>query len=129
MLAKFDTSYLPKTKHAQCTFIFCSLTLLEFNLQSVHHDCNSEFTWISKLNGCSSYDQYYDNLTKIHFSADLQNRDTRRVPTEVESGLGILKSNRDSGFSSRIGTILPNLGQLDAQLCRGFREVRGNLLP
>ena len=47
---------------------------------------------------CSeSYDKYYDNLTKIHFSArwlvraDLQTQDTHRVPTEVESRLGILK--------------------------------------
>ena len=46
---------------------------------------------------CSSYDKYYDNLTKLYFSArslvraDLQNRDTRRVPTEVEPGFGILK--------------------------------------
>ena len=45
---------------------------------------------------CSSYDKYYDNLTKVCFSAcwlvraDLQNRDTC-VPTEVESGFGILK--------------------------------------
>ena len=48
---------------------------------------------------CSSYDKYYDNL-KIYICwlviADLQNRDTRRVPNEVESGLGILKKNRDN---------------------------------
>ena len=29
-------------------------------------------------------------------TADLQNRDIRRVATEVESGFGILKKNRDS---------------------------------
>ena len=45
----------------------------------------------------ASYDKYYDNLTKIYFSArwlvraDLQTRDTRRVPIEIESGLGTLK--------------------------------------
>ena len=41
--------------------------------------------------------RYDDNLIKIYFSAgwlvraDLQNRDTRHVPTEVKSGSGILK--------------------------------------
>ena len=67
--------------------LLSSVHLRSASLQSVHHDCNLEFTWISLL----SYDQYYDNLTKIYFSADLQNRDTRPVLTEVESGLGILK--------------------------------------
>ena len=43
-----------------------------------------------------SYDKYYDNSNKIYFSARwlmravIQNRDTC-VPTEVESGFGILK--------------------------------------
>ena len=43
-----------------------------------------------------SYDKYYDNFTKIYFPARwfvravIQNRDTC-VPTEVESGFGILK--------------------------------------
>ena len=41
-------------------------------------------------------DKYYDNFTKIYFYARwlmrtvIQNRDTR-VPTEDESGFGILK--------------------------------------
>ena len=41
--------------------------------------------------------KYYDNLTKLYFSArllvraDFQNRDTRRVPNKVEPGFGILK--------------------------------------
>ena len=43
-----------------------------------------------------SYDKYCENFTKIYFSARwlvravIQNRDTH-VPTEVESGFGILK--------------------------------------
>ena len=58
----------------------------------IHHDCKSEFIWMSKL----SYDKYYDNFTKIEFSdrwlvrAVIQNQDTR-FPTEVESGFRILK--------------------------------------
>ena len=77
--------------------LFCSSCI-------IHHDCNSEFTWI--------LDKYYDSLTVIYFSArwlvraDLQNRDTHRVKYS-------LKSSRNSGFSRRVGTILPNLGQLD----------------
>ena len=68
----------------------------------IHHDRNSEFTWISKLRSLS-YNKCYDNFTKIYFSARclvravIQNRDTC-VTTGVES---------DSGFSSKIGSILP----------------------
>ena len=54
------------------------------------------------LTVCSSYDKYYDNF-KIYICwlvrADLQNRDTRGIPTrptEVELGFGILKKNRDN---------------------------------
>ena len=47
----------------------------------------------------SSYDKYHDNF-KIYICwlvrANLQNRNTRRVLTEVESGFGILKKNRDN---------------------------------
>ena len=57
---------------------------------------------------CSSYNKYYDNLTKTYFSARwfvrayLQNRDFR-VPTEVETGFRILKQNRDN--PAQIGTV------------------------
>ena len=50
----------------------------------------------SRKSALLSYDKYYDNFNKIYFSARwlmravIQNRDTC-VPTEVESGFGILK--------------------------------------
>ena len=50
----------------------------------------------------SSFDKYYVSLTIIYFSArwlvraDLQNRGTHHVPTEVESEFRILKKTRDN---------------------------------
>ena len=65
---------------------------------------------------CSSYDKYYDNLTKIYFSARwLVGADTR-IPGRIL--VSRLKSSRDSGFSSKIGTIPPKSGRLD--MLHGF---------
>ena len=49
---------------------------------------------------------------------DLQNRDTRRIPTKL---------SRQSGFSSRIGVFPPNLGQLDT--LQGFWGGPGACSP
>ena len=35
MLAKYNTSFLRRTKSAQCSFIFCSFTLREFTVSSL----------------------------------------------------------------------------------------------
>ena len=68
-----------------------------------------------------SCDKYYDNFTKLYFSARwlvravIQNRDTRFL-TEVESG-----------FSSKIETIPPNSGRLDT--LQGVLGGPGGMLP
>ena len=80
-------------EQASIVMWFYSVVLASFNMTATRRNSPG----YPSLTVCSSYDKYYDNLTKLYFSArsllsaDLQNRDTRLVPTEVKPEFGILK--------------------------------------
>ena len=61
---------------------------------------------ISKLSGLS-YDKYYDNLTKICFSARWL------VRADIQNCIICVLTEVKSGFSSKIRTIPPKSRQLD----------------
>ena len=69
----FDLEMLEARKPSDRTGQHCYVILF-CSPYVIHNDCNAEFTWISKLNGLFILCQiiiilYYDNLTKIYFSA------------------------------------------------------------
>ena len=98
--------------------LFCSSCIIHCDCK-----CNSEFTWISRLNVLFV-------LWQILWQFNRQNKIISLLVGLWELifkiwilALSRLKLSRKSGFSSRVGTLLI----WDSwTLCKGFREVRGH---
>ena len=90
----------------------------------IMHDCNSEFTCMTKLNGFFDLMTYYDNLTKIYFSAWLAcaswSSKSGYWPCSDWSWVGIRDSQVESGQS--------RLFWDNWTLCKGFWRY-GGMLP
>ena len=82
----------------------------------LHHDSNSELTWISKINQTNSM----IILKNIFFCKLLACESCSYVPTEIESRFG---------FSSKIGMFSSNSGRFDTLLWFFSGGPRGGVLP